>query len=581
MAEPLPAKLLGETITVEFDFTDVMLWGETLDSGAITVSVVSGLDPSPQVLLNGSAELAGRTISQSITQGRPGVVYALTATADCSGGTSYQKVRKLAVLSDEGSFQPSSLVRLVGTLPNAIVGQAYSEPLTIVGGYAPYRYDGIESGAAPFWMNFHVEDALLICAGMPNETVSTEYLFSPRIADAANNLADDPQDIFSNILEIVGDVPDGDINTSVSGAYTNVGGTAPVTYSILSGTFPVTGGLNSDGTYSGTLDTAGHFSWVVEGIDANGVHAQLPDSNVVRAAQFMYVGATGGTVNITSSLDTLTWAKTNITGGNRTLVRYHESIIRCGSSSGTVSFNNGSTWQSCTGFTGNTVFGGVYSNGIWVLATSPGVTRSSNGVNFTYTSPSGGIPAIGIACSGSTVVIAAYSSAISFDKGATWTKSSGFTFNGGIYSCNAIANKGTFFIAACSGNSVAGDNAIYSTTDGLHWTRLTSPFTGASDNKCIAYDPVSDRWGITNGRSFAYSDNDGASWTLVGTIVPSGFSIMNNSLLCYNGVWSVSCNTVSDPRIYSSLDNGLTWAQRTPIGMTTTIFGGAVGLILP
>lgn len=575
MAEPLPAKLLSETITVKFDFTDVMLWGETLDSGAVSVSVVSGLDPSPQALLNGSAEVAGRTVSQSITQGRPGVVYALTATADCSGGTSYQKVRKLAVLSDEGSFQPSSLVRLVGTLPNAVVGQPYSEPLTIVGGYPPYRYDGIESGAAPFWMNFHVEDALLICAGTPNESVTTEYIFSPRIADAANNLADDPQDIFSTPMEIVGDVPDGDIATSTSGAYTNVGGTAPVSYSILSGTFPVSGGLNSDGTYSGTFDTAGYFSWVVEGIDANGVHAQLPDDNVVRAAQFMYVGANGSTPQIVKSTDSTTWTRTSMTGGNRTIVRHQETIIRCGITGGSVSFNNGSTWQGCTGFTGNTIHAGAYANGNWILTTNPGITRSSNGINFTYV----GMAAAafqGIAAAGNMVVTGYNRSAVSTNKGLSWTLSPGNVF---IAPCTAIATNGTLFIAACGGSSTSGLNYIYSSSDGLVWTSLTSPWADSGGNDCIAYDPITHRWGIFNGRRFAYSDN-GVTWTAIGNILPSGFSSDDNGLLAYNGIWTVSCNSLNDPRIYSSLDNGLTWTQRAD-QLSTTIFGGAIGLIIP
>ena len=579
MSESLPPKLLGETITVEFNFTDVMLWGETLDSSTVSVSVVSGLDPSPQLLLSGSSEIAGNTVSQTITEGRPGVVYALVATANCSGGTSYQKVRRLAVLSDEGSFQPSSLVRLIGTLPNAVVGQPYSEPLDIIGGYAPYRYDGIESGAAPFWMNFHVEDAQLICAGTPNESVATEYIFSPRIADAANNLANDPQDIFSLPMEIVGDVPDGDIATSISGSYTNVGGTPPVTYSILSGTFPVSGGLNPDGTYSGTLDTAGYFSWIVEGIDSNGVHAQLSDSNTVRAAQFMFVGAnSSGTSAFIKSLDSVTWTRTTVTGGNRTIVRYHETIVRCGITSASVSFNNGSSWQGCSGFTGNTISSGVYANGMWVLGTSPGITRSSNGINFTYVNYSQ--PAFdNMAAAGNMIVSAFTKSAVSFDRGLTWTFSSVFVFDTVRYACTGMDTNGEIFVAVCDGNGVTGQNWIGHTTDGIHWTRDTSPWNDAGNNKCIAYDPITHRWGVFNGRRFAYSDN-GTSWTAVGNILPSGFSAESNGLICYNGVWVVSCDSLNDPRVYSSLDNGLTWTQRSD-QLANTIFGGAVGLILP
>lgn len=301
MTEPLPSKLIGETITVSFNFTDVMLWGEVITSAVVTVEVFSGLDYSPENLLSGSTSFVGRTVIQKTHQGLPGVVYILVATIETADHT-YIKTRKLAVLSDEGGFGPGGSLTLTGTLPGGTVGVTYSNPLQISGGYPPYHVDGVASGTAPFWMNFSISDDELVCAGTPDESAAgtpVTYIFAPQIADAANTNAHSDQEVDVVRMVLSGNVPDGDTGEGSTGTYSQVNGTEPVVYSVISGTFPDGLTLASDGSWSGTHTGAGVFSWVVQGVDANGVVSVLPDTCTVQLWRWWFVTSNSANVYVT------------------------------------------------------------------------------------------------------------------------------------------------------------------------------------------------------------------------------------------------------------------------------------------
>lgn len=94
----LPSKLVGERITVRFDFNDVLDWGETITAQSVGVSVISGTDSLPSLLLYKTATAVQTVVSQQIHAGLPGVLYKLTCQVTGSTGQIYCKESNLAVL---------------------------------------------------------------------------------------------------------------------------------------------------------------------------------------------------------------------------------------------------------------------------------------------------------------------------------------------------------------------------------------------------------------------------------------------------------------------------------------------------
>lgn len=90
----LPAKIAGETYTVEVDFATV-LNGATISSGAVTAAVYTGTDASPSAIISGSATVSGTKIQQKITGGVAGVVYRLTFTATLASSAGTRILRRL------------------------------------------------------------------------------------------------------------------------------------------------------------------------------------------------------------------------------------------------------------------------------------------------------------------------------------------------------------------------------------------------------------------------------------------------------------------------------------------------------
>ncbi len=83
-----------EVFTV--DYGPRLATGETIISAVWSVSVVSGVDPTPGAMLSGNASFQGSQVSQMLQGGVAGVTYAPICTALTSQG-------QILVLPDPGT----------------------------------------------------------------------------------------------------------------------------------------------------------------------------------------------------------------------------------------------------------------------------------------------------------------------------------------------------------------------------------------------------------------------------------------------------------------------------------------------
>jgi hypothetical protein len=141
----LPSKLIGERVTVIFDFVDQLDWGEAVLEASVSISVLVGLDNNPSDLLYLSAVFDGRLVRQQIWHGLPGVIYQIKCSVLGTSGSEYSKLVKLAILPDVSELPPLNALYLT------------SRPYPIV------SVEGIISTEAPqhgFMMEMSVEQIL-------------------------------------------------------------------------------------------------------------------------------------------------------------------------------------------------------------------------------------------------------------------------------------------------------------------------------------------------------------------------------------------------------------------------------------
>jgi hypothetical protein len=100
MKVTFPAKRQGETLALQFDFTSKLAAGQYLTSATVTVSVYSGVDPSPSLVLSGSASVAGAVATQKVTGGVAGTIYSLLCAASSSDGQTLELMGFLAITQD-------------------------------------------------------------------------------------------------------------------------------------------------------------------------------------------------------------------------------------------------------------------------------------------------------------------------------------------------------------------------------------------------------------------------------------------------------------------------------------------------
>lgn len=102
------SKYIPETISIVISFYDILSPGDTIVGlPLVTVTVASGIDPSPSALLYLSPSVTGGyVVEQRFRLGLPGVIYKAVFSVTTHAGDILEKETYLAILPEAGTALP-------------------------------------------------------------------------------------------------------------------------------------------------------------------------------------------------------------------------------------------------------------------------------------------------------------------------------------------------------------------------------------------------------------------------------------------------------------------------------------------
>jgi hypothetical protein len=245
----------------------------TLPPGTVGVSYLQTLAASggapPYTWTVTSGSIANLTLNaQSGTlSGTPNSSGTLTFTVQVADSASHtgSKVFSLSIAGNLAiTTQPD--------LPSGGIGTAYNQPLTIVGGSAPYTWS-ISAGSLPAGLSLNPSSGAI--TGTP--TSFGNFAFTVMVTD--NNSVSTTKAFTLSVISALTittapTLSGGAIGTAYSASLNAVGGTPPYRWSITSGSLPA--GLTFDatsGAITGMPTSAGNFNFTAQVTDAASVQA--------------------------------------------------------------------------------------------------------------------------------------------------------------------------------------------------------------------------------------------------------------------------------------------------------------------
>ncbi|XQA78327.1 putative Ig domain-containing protein [Xanthomonas sacchari] len=246
----------------------------TLPAAAINASYSQALSTSGgtapySYVLNAGTLPSGMSLSAGgVLSGTPTTAgnFAFTVGVTDANAFTAAQAFTLTVASPTLTLSPPAL-------PAGTAGSAYSQALSATGGTAPYSYS-LATGALPAGMSLSAAGVL---SGTPTQAGS--FVFTATVTDSTAGVPG--QASRSYTLSIAAPtltpgqptLPAGTVGTAYNQTLSTSGGTAPYSYSVVSGALPTGLSLTPAGVLSGTPSAAGSFAFSIKVSDANGFSA--------------------------------------------------------------------------------------------------------------------------------------------------------------------------------------------------------------------------------------------------------------------------------------------------------------------
>ena len=265
----------GAGLLFEISVNGVMISTSTLPNGTVgtpystTLTATGGTTPYSWTLTSGALP-AGLGLSQNGTiSGTPTGAGQSNFTVQVTDSSSpMQKATKRFSISISSGALPLTITTV--SLPNGIVGTAYSSALTASGGTTPYSWT-VTSGALPAGLSLSKGGTISgtpTSAGQSNFTVLVTDSSSP-VEVATKPLSISISASAPTLTITTASVPNGIVGTAYSFTLAATGGTTPYLWTVTSGALPAGLSLSKSGTISGTPTSAGPSNFTVQVTDSS------------------------------------------------------------------------------------------------------------------------------------------------------------------------------------------------------------------------------------------------------------------------------------------------------------------------
>lgn len=230
---------------------------------SVTLAASGGAQPYSWVVSAGSSLPPGLSLSPA------GVISGMPTTVGTFNFTVQVTDHVAATASQQFTLVIAGNLSITtgATLPGGKTGAPYSQTLAAAGGKQPYTWS-VSSGTPPPGVALSPDGTL---SGTP--TTAGNYSFTVQVADSASHSASQHFTLaISSGLTITTalTLPAATAGTAYSQTLAVTGGTAPYTWSIVTGALPT--GLTLDGasgTIGGTPKAAGNFTITFQAMDKN------------------------------------------------------------------------------------------------------------------------------------------------------------------------------------------------------------------------------------------------------------------------------------------------------------------------
>lgn len=292
---------VSDNYTLAVAAPTVVISPATLPPGSVgiayaqTVTASGGIAPYTFAVTAGALP-AGMTLSSAgVVSGTPtaGGSFNWTVTATDAGSMTGARAYTMTISAPTIGITPT-------TLPNPTQGASYSAALSASGGTAPYTFS-VVAGALPVGMTLNSDGTV---SGTPSS--AGPYAFTVEATDSSTGIGP-----FTGSRNYSGTVQPGIPvlnpatlpNGAIGAAYTATlsvtqGAGAPYTFSLVSGALPNGLTLSSGGVISGTPNTAGSFTAVVQVTDAAAQVGQRSYTLTIGAPS-LTLSPAAGTLNTT------------------------------------------------------------------------------------------------------------------------------------------------------------------------------------------------------------------------------------------------------------------------------------------